>query len=174
MQTKNIKNWLAATILVVVAGIISTGCNKEPEGPTGPDPVAPGTYLPISQFRSLHTGGGDVTVPVGTKKIWGKVISNSANEAVGNFRLQDESGAGIYLYSMVGSPTYKLGEVLEIDAAGAGVLTLFNGDLELKNVPVAKVNVIPGANLNPLPRIATTQKNYRQPAEMVINPGNDP
>jgi hypothetical protein len=128
MQTKQVRQSLAV-LMFFAAGLILSGCNKQPEGPTGPDPVAPGSYLPISQFRALHTGSGDVTVPVGTKKIWGKVISNSANEAVGNFRLQDESGAGIYLYTVVGSPVYNLGDVLEIDAAGAGVLTLFNGDL---------------------------------------------
>lgn len=154
MQTKQ----RTLMVLVMAASLLFAGCDKEPIGPTGPDPVAPGSYLPIAQFRTLHTGSGDVTVPVGTKKILGKVISNSANEAVGNFRLQDESGAGIYLYTVQGSPVYALGDVLEIDAAGSGVLTLFNGDLELKSVPAAKVTVINGAVLNVVPRIATAQK----------------
>src|SRR5688572_18174370 len=158
MQIKQIRKGLIVMTLIITTGFTLTSCDKQPEGPTGPDPVAPGSYMPLSQFRALHTGSGDVTVPVGTKKIWGKVISNSANEAVGNFRLQDQSGAGIYLYTVVGSPVYNLGDVLEIDAAGAGVLTLFNGDLELKSVPMAKVNVIPGAVLNVVPRVATAQK----------------
>ena len=155
METKRIKYW--PLLLMITAGLFLAGCDKEPIGPTGPDPIAPGSYMPLSQFRALHTGGADVTVPVGTKKIIGKVISNSGNEAVGNFRLQDESGSGIYLYTVQGSPVYNMGDVLEIDAAGAGVLTLFNGDLELKNVPVAKVTVLNGVNLNVTPRIATAQ-----------------
>jgi hypothetical protein len=155
MKTIQIKYWLGFVLFMVSFNLVS--CDKEPVGPTGPDPVAPGTYLPIAQFRAIHTGT-DITVPVGTKRILGKVISHSANEAVGNFRLQDESGAGIYLYTLQGSPVYNLGDVLEIDAAGAGVLTLFNGDLELKNVPIAKVNIIQGATLNVTPRNATAQK----------------
>ena len=145
-------------IMVMMAGLLFVSCDKEPVGPTGPDPVAPGSYMPLVQFRALHTGAGDVTVPMGTKKIIGKVISNSANEAVGNFRIQDESGAGIYLYTVQGSPVYNMGDVLEIDAAGVGVLTLFNGDLELKSVPIAKVAVLNGVNLNVVPRVSSAQK----------------
>jgi hypothetical protein len=44
--------------------------------------------------------------------------------------------------------------VLEIDAAGAGVLTIYNGDLELKNVPQAKVTIV-GGSLTVTPRTAT-------------------
>jgi hypothetical protein len=117
-------------------------CNKQPIGPKDPDPVDPSSYLSISDFRALYTGTGDVYVPTGTKKIRGVVISNNANEAAGNYRIQDQSGSGIYLYSVVGSPVYPLNSVIEIDAAGAGVLTLYNGDLELKNVPMNKVVVL--------------------------------
>ena len=141
--------------MILLASLVFVSCDKEPVGPAGPDPVAPGSYLPISEFRALYTGTGDITVPLGTKKIIGEVISNSANEAVGNFRLQDESGSGIYLYTVQGSPVYSLGDVLEIDAAGVGILTLFNGDLELKSVPIANVNVMTGVSLNVVPRIAT-------------------
>jgi hypothetical protein len=93
-------------------------------------------------------------VPAGTKKIRGVIISNNANEAVGNFRLQDESGSGLYLYTTIGSPVYPLGTVIEIDAAGVGELILFNGDLELKSVPKEKINVVP-VTLSILPRTAT-------------------
>jgi hypothetical protein len=110
--------------------------------------------LPLIQFRALYAGTGTVLVPFGTKKIRGVVISNSANEAAGNFRLQDESGAGIYLYTMVGSPVYALGSVLEIDAAGVGELILFNGDLELKSVPKEKIVTVP-LSLTVTPRSAT-------------------
>lgn len=137
--------------------LVIVSCDKQPVGPDGPDPVGPpvpGQYMSFTDFRALHTGGSDVTVPAGTKKIRGVVISNSTNEAAGNYRLQDESGSGIYLYSVVGSPIYPIGTVLEIDAAGAGVLTLWNGDLELKSVPQAKV-IQMGGTQTITPRIAT-------------------
>jgi len=158
MHTTSIINWRTRFCLWLAAAIMLVACDKEPVGPTGPDPVAPGTYQSIAQFRSLYTGTGDVTLPLGTKKFRGQVISNSGNEAVGNFRLQDESGSGIYLYTVQGSPVYNLGDVLEVDAAGAGVLTLFNGDLELKNVPAPKVVVLQGTTLGITPRVATVQK----------------
>lgn len=156
MQIKKIRLW-KATITFVVVPLLFISCDKQPIGPTGPDPIgppAPGTYMTFTDFRALHTGGGDVTVPAGTKKIRGVVISNSANEAAGNYRLQDESGSGVYLYSVVGSPIYSMGSVLEINPTGGGVLTLYNSDLELKNVP--QTNVVPvGGTLTVSPRVTT-------------------
>jgi hypothetical protein len=141
-------------MLTSLAALLLLACNKQPIGPTEPDPTAPGTYMGIAQFRTLYTGSGDVYVPAGTKKIMGVVISNSANEAAGNFRVQDTSGGGIYLYTVAGSPVYPQGSLLEIDAAGVGVFTLFNGDLELKSVPKERIKVMPGT-LNVAPRVAT-------------------
>ena len=101
------------------------------------------------------------------------VISNSANEAAGNYRLQDESGSGVYFYSVVGSPIYSLGSVLEINPTGGGILTLYNGDLELKSVPQA--NVVPvGGTITVTPRVATiaqiiTNKNIWASSLVKIN-----
>ena len=134
-----------------------TACDKQPIGPTGPDPIVPSNpseLMTIASFRALYPGTGTVVVPTGTKKIRGKVISNSANEGPGNFRLQDESGAGIYLYTVQGSPVYPIGSVLEINAGGVGELLLYNGDLELKSVPMDKVVVVP-VTIDITPRIAT-------------------
>jgi Family of unknown function (DUF5689) len=157
MKFKKLKYSPFTAIVFAVLSILLFSCDKQPIGPTGPDPVGPpvpGQYMSFSAFRALHTGGGDVTVPTGTKKIRGVVISNSANEAAGNYRLQDESGSGIYFYSVVGSPIYSLGSVLEINPAGGGILTLYNGDLELKSVPQA--NVVPvGGTIAVTPRVAT-------------------
>lgn len=144
-------------VLGICALLVFASCDKVPIGPNGPDPVgppAPGQYMSFAEFRMLHSGGNDVTVPANTKKIRGVVISNNANEAAGNFRLQDESGAGIYLYTVVGSPIYPLGTVLEINAAGVGVLTLWNGDLELKSVPQDRVVTL-GGTIAVTPRVAT-------------------
>lgn len=129
---------------VAALAMFFVSCDKQPIGPTGPDPVgppAPGQYIALNDFRALYPGSGNYTVPASTKKFRAVVISNSANEAAGNFRLQDESGSGIRLYAAVGSPVYSLGSVLEVQAGAGGVLTLYNGDLELKSVPQA--NVVP-------------------------------
>lgn len=147
--------FLSLGILVFSGAFIA--CDKQPIGPTGPDPIVPSSpaeLMSIANFRALYPGTGTVVVPVGTKKIRGVVISNSANEAAGNYRIQDESGAGIYLYTVVGSPVYPIGSVVEINAAGVGELLLYNGDLELKSVPMDKVVVVP-VNLTVEPRTAT-------------------
>jgi hypothetical protein len=157
MYFKKLTYSLIATIGIALMSILSSSCDKQPVGPTGPDPVgppAPGTYMTFTDFRALYTGAGDVTIPAGTKKIRGVVISNSINEAAGNNRLQDESGSGIYFYSAVGSPVYTMGSVLEINPTGGGLLTVYNGDLELKSVPQA--NVVPvGGTITITPRVAT-------------------
>lgn len=139
-------------------------CDKQPIGPSGPDPIVPSPaseLMKIADFRALYPGTGTVLVPAGTKKIRGVVISNNANEAAGNYRIQDENGGGIYLYTVVGSPIYPLGSVIEIDAAGAGQLLLYNGDLELKNVPMDKIVTVP-VSLTISPRVTTC-------AEIVTN-----
>lgn len=139
-------------------------CDKQPIAPSGPDPIVPSPasqLMKIADFRALYPGTGTVLVPAGTKKIRGVVISNNANEAAGNYRIQDENGGGIYLYTVVGSPIYPLGSVIEIDAAGAGQLLLYNGDLELKNVPMDKIVTVP-VSLTISPRVTTC-------AEIVTN-----
>jgi hypothetical protein len=156
MNIKNhLKTYSIAAILALCGLFVS--CNREPIGPEGPDPVGPpvpGQYMSFAEFRALFVGPADMTIPAGTKKVRGVVISNNINEAAGNYRLQDESGAGLYFYSVVGSPIYALGTVLEIDAAGSGVFTLWNGDLELKSVPENKVVPL-GGTLNITPRVTT-------------------
>jgi hypothetical protein len=134
-----------------------TACDKQPIGPTGPDPIVPSNpseLMSIANFRALYPGTGTVVVPAATKKIRGKVISNSANEGLRSYRIQDESGAGIYLFALGGSPSYAMGSVVEIDAAGNGELMLYNGDLELANVPINKVTVVP-VEIDIIPRITT-------------------
>src|SRR5690242_15786666 len=156
MKLKRIK-WSSVALLVTIMSVLLVSCDKEPIGPTGPDPVGPpppGYYITLKDFRALYPGSGNFTVPTTTKKFRASVISNAANEAAGNYRLQDESGYGIRLYSAVGSPVYSLGSVLEIEAGKGGILELYNGDLELKSVPQA--NVVPlGGTITVTPRNAT-------------------
>jgi hypothetical protein len=155
MYSFKLRSVFLACAALILCGLISS-CNKQPIGPSAPDPVSPASYMTIAELRALYSGTAEIVVPAGTKKFRGVVISNSANEAAGNFRLQDESGRGIYLYTLVGSPVYALGTVLDIDASKGGRLLLFNGDLELKNVPIA--SVVPVATtLTITPRIATAK-----------------
>lgn len=81
------------------------------------------------------------------------VISNSINEASSVYRLQDESGAGIYLFTLSGSQVYQMGDVLEINPNG-GKFTLYNGDLEMMGVPMANIVKVSGT-ISITPRVAT-------------------
>lgn len=145
---------LKYTITALFLTVLFTACDKKPIGPTGPDPLGPGDYMSFADFRALYPGTGDYTIPSGTKRIRGMVISNSSNEASGVYRLQDESGAGIYLYTVIGSPVYAMGDVLDIIPSGGGKFTLYNGDLELMSIPSANITKVSGA-LTITPRVAT-------------------
>jgi hypothetical protein len=138
-------NSTSMVALVVALSMLFSSCDKQPIGPAGPDPLGPGDYMTFAAFRALYPGSGDFTIPNGTKRIRGVVISNNTNEANGVYRLQDESGAGIYLFTVIGSPVYPMGSVLEIDPTGGGKLVLYNGDLELMSVPQANIVVTSGS-----------------------------
>lgn len=142
------------TLTALVVSVLFLSCDKEPVGPTGPDPLGPGDYMSFAEFRALYPGSGDYTIPTGTKRIRGVVISNNTNEASGVYRLQDESGSGIYLYTVIGSPVYPIGSVLDINATGGGKLTLYNGDLELMSIPQSNISQVSGA-ITVTPRVAT-------------------
>ena len=142
------------TLTALVVSVLFLSCDKEPVGPTGPDPLGPGDYMSFAEFRALYPGSGDYTIPTGTKRIRGVVISNNTNEASGVYRLQDESGSGIYLYTVIGSPVYPIGSVLDINATGGGKLTLYNGDLELMSIPQSNIAQVSGA-ITVTPRVST-------------------
>ena len=143
------------TLTALVVSVLFLSCDKEPVGPAGPDPLGPGDYMSFAEFRALYPpAGGDYTIPTGTKRIRGVVISNNTNEASGVYRLQDESGSGIYLYTVIGSPVYPMGSVLDINATGGGKLTLYNGDLELMSIPQSNISQVSGA-ITVTPRVAT-------------------
>lgn len=161
------------TLTALVVSVLFLSCDKEPIGPAGPDPLGPGDYMSFAEFRALYPGSGDFTIPTGTKRIRGVVISNNTNEASGVYRLQDESGAGIYLYTVIGSPVYPMGSVLDINATGGGKLTLYNGDLELMSIPQSNISQVSGA-ITVTPRVATvadiiTNKNTWASSLVKIN-----
>jgi Family of unknown function (DUF5689) len=159
MRTKRTK--FSSLLLALLAAVsMLSSCDKQPIGPTGPDPLGPGDYMTFAALRAAYPGSGDYVFPTGTKRIRGVVISNNTNEAAGNYRLQDESGAGIYFYSVIGSPIYPIGSVLDIDPIG-GKFILYNGDLEMTGVPQSNVLQTSGS-LTVTPRTATI-------AEIVTN-----
>ena len=142
------------TITALVVSVLFFSCDKAPIGPDGPDPLGPGDYMTFAEIRALYpAAGGDYVFPTGTKRIRGMVISNSINEASSVYRLQDESGAGIYLFTLSGSQVYQMGDVLEINPNG-GKFTLYNGDLEMMGVPMANIVKVSGT-ISITPRVAT-------------------
>jgi len=154
MQLNKIKQFIFTLFVLLITSVLFVSCDKEPVGPTGPDPLGPGDFMTFAEFRALYPGSGDYTIPNGTKHIRGIIISNNTNEANSVYRLQDESGAGIYLFTLSGPPVYPMGSVLEIDATGGGKLTLYNGDLELMSVPKANIVEVSGS-ITITPRVAT-------------------
>lgn len=173
MQLNKIKQFIFTLFVLLITSVLFVSCDKEPVGPTGPDPLGPGDYMTFSAFRALYPGSGDYLFPTGAKRIRGIVISNSTNEASGSYRLQDESGAGIYLYTVIGSPIYPMGAVLDINPSGGGKFTLYNGDLELMSVPQANIVQVSGT-ISITPRIATvadiiTNKNTWASSLVKIN-----
>ncbi|HNF38766.1 MAG: hypothetical protein BWZ05_00023 [Bacteroidetes bacterium ADurb.BinA245] len=154
MRLHQIKKISLLFFTTCAAMVMLTSCDKEPIGPTGPDPLGPGDYMSFADFRALYPGSGTFVFPTGTKRIRGRVISKNTNEAAGSYRLQDESGAGIYFYSVIGSPVYPLDAILEINPNDGGKFTLYNGDLELMSVPQANVTQVSGA-ITITPRVAT-------------------
>ena len=113
----------------------NAGGGGTPGGGEAPNP----NRITVAALRNMLPGTTDVNVPANTH-FTAKVISNSSNEANGNYRLQDESGAGILLYTMQGSPVYPIGTVINVNATG-GVLTSFNGEKELKSVPISNITI---------------------------------
>lgn len=154
MQFKNFKHTVATFILLLATSISLLSCDKQPIGPVEPDPLGPpdpARYITLIDFRALYTGAGaNMTIPAGTKKVRAAIVSSSSNEASRVYRLQDESGGGLYLFAASGSPIYAQGTVLEIDAAGVGVYTIYNGDLELMSVPSSKVTPLSGTITLPI------------------------
>ena len=58
MRFKKLKYSPLTAIAFAVLSILSFSCDKQPIGPTGPDPVGPpvpGQYMSFTEFRALHT-----------------------------------------------------------------------------------------------------------------------
>ncbi|QES89501.1 DUF5689 domain-containing protein [Rhizosphaericola mali] len=89
----------------------------------------------IATVKNLYSNKS-ITIPYGTV-IKAKVISNYKNEANGNYKLQDEFGNGIILYSTK-IPTIELNANLVLDLGGS-TLEMFSNELEITNISADKL-----------------------------------
>ena len=104
-------------------------------GTGGPSPTL--NIVTIASLRALYTGTS-VTLPANTG-IEGTIVSNRSNEAAGNYRIQDASGAGIQLrFTTSGNGNYNLNDKVRADVSSLMVES-FNGDLQIQNVASASV-----------------------------------
>jgi hypothetical protein len=105
-------------------------------------------YMTIAQIRALGAGA---TIPANTG-IRGVIVSNSANEAALNYRIQNNNGSGIQIRIPLFNPTpaYALNDSIAVEVSGLTV-DLFNGDMQITNIAnTAKL----GTN-TVTPRVAT-------------------
>ncbi len=101
---------------------------------------------PIQEIRALGSGA---TIPANTA-IEGVVVSNTANEAAGNYRIQNEGGQGIQVRFSTGNNGYfLLNDKVKIDISGLSITT-FSGDLQINN---AATFTVTGTNATITPRI---------------------
>lgn len=95
---------------------------------SGQTPVT--TTKTIAEVLAYATG--DSTIPAGTW-IEGTIVSDTKNEAAGNYRLQDAT-AGIQLrFTVDGNPQAALGDKYSVYVGGMK-LSVFNGGLQINNV----------------------------------------
>ena len=106
-----------------------TRCSGGGTTPAGGDTIS------ISDVRKIGNG----TIPANSI-IKGIIVSNSANEAAGNYRLEAEDGsAGVILYfSTTPNPALTVGQEISVNVGGLSVAP-YNGDLEIGKVPAATV-----------------------------------
>ncbi|GAA4325142.1 DUF5689 domain-containing protein [Flaviaesturariibacter amylovorans] len=150
-----IKNTRGVALMALVA---LAACNKQPVGPTGPDPYSAFNYTNLAAVRALYSGA-DAAVPANTKKIRATVVSNRTNEAAGNYRIQDESGRGINLFLGTGftdTAKLRLGSVVDVNING-GTVGKFNGDMQIRGLDATAFSKI-DSNKVVTPRVATVRQ----------------
>ena len=86
----------------------------------------------IAELKAYATG--DSSIPAGVS-IKGIVISNSKNEAAGNYRLQDASGGIQLRFAQGAHPAAAVGDSLMVTVGGLS-LSVYNGGLQINDVSV--------------------------------------
>ncbi|RYZ23809.1 MAG: hypothetical protein EOO16_03435 [Chitinophagaceae bacterium] len=144
---------------LLVLGILASACNKQPVGPICPDAYQADSYTTFGELRARYTGT-DVSLAANEKPVRAVIVSSYKNEANGNIRVQDLFGRGINIF-MGGSfsdTTLKPGTLVDIKT-GNGVISTFNGDMQIKNLDEATAfSKVQCASETIAPRIATVRQ----------------
>ncbi|GAB3418901.1 DUF5689 domain-containing protein [Niabella aquatica] len=88
------------------------------------------TFKTIAELKTYATG--DSSIPEGIT-IKGIVVSDTKNEAAGNYRLQDATAGMQLRFSIAANPAAKIGDSLTVNVGGL-ILSLFSGGLQVNNV----------------------------------------
>ncbi|MCH5690347.1 hypothetical protein LWM68_42625 [Niabella sp. W65] len=75
---------------------------------------------------------GDSSIPAGVF-VKGVVVSNTKNEAAGNYRLQDATGGIQLRFTTTANPDAATGDSLTVTVGGLA-LSIFNGGLQVSNI----------------------------------------
>lgn len=144
--------------LVALLGGFTAACNKEPIGPTSPDPAL---IMNTAELRTLYTGAA-TSVP-NNRKITGIVISDrtTGNLNGQNLYFQQGNGQAGICIRFTASHSFNLGDSIDVEISGQE-LSEYRGLLQLNNVPLSyAVLVASGKAITPrVATIADINTNY--------------
>ena len=96
----------------------------------GTNPSTPVVTKPIQEIRNVTPG----TAVAPYTAIEGFIVSNTANETAGNYRIQDGSGYGIQLRVLTAvNGGWALGTKVKVNVSNL-IVDYYNGDLQINNV----------------------------------------
>jgi len=133
------------SLLILLVGSLSA-CNKEPIGPTGPDPA---TLMNTAEVRALFTGA--TTSAPGGRKITGIVISDRSTGNLNgqNIYLQQGTGKAGICVRFTASHAFNLGDSIDVEISGQEI-SEFRGLLQVNNVPLSYATLVaPGKSITP-------------------------
>ena len=96
----------------------------------GTNPSTPVVTKPIQEIRNVTPGSAVAPYTA----IEGFIVSNTANESAGNYRIQDASGYGIQLRVLTAvNGGWALGTKVKVNVSNL-IVDYYNGDLQINNV----------------------------------------
>lgn len=151
------RHFRAIGLLTLISGF-TAACNKQPIGPTGPDPAL---LMNTTELRALFTGS--TTTAPGGRKITGIVISDKSTGNLNgqNIYLQQGNGkAGICVRFTAAHP-FNLGDSIDVEVSGQEI-SEYRGLLQVNNVPLSYATLVaPGKSITPrIATIADINTNY--------------
>ncbi|MFM7672272.1 MAG: DUF5689 domain-containing protein [Bacteroidota bacterium] len=144
--------------LAILLSGLSAACNKEPIGPTGPDPAL---LMNTTELRSLFTGA--TTTAPNNRKITGIVISDKSTGNLNgqNIYLQQGTGKAGICVRFTAAHAFNLGDSIDVEISGQEI-SEYRGLLQVNNVPLSYANLVaPGKSITPrVATIADINTNY--------------